>query len=293
MQQQLGSDNEVDLAYVGTKADHIQNFYNYNLFQYGTANQNFPNLGTINYEIYNGSSNYTGLQLHVEHRAKNLILTGSYTWSHTLDDSTGTLALYYDPQASYGNSGQDQRQTFSSSIVYFLPFGRGQRYANNISRPLDWAIGGWQTNLIAIVASGQPVDLSTGFTDSANEPDEVLPIQYPKSISGHWFNPASFSSNIPTYTSPNHITVYTRLGTTLRNQVYGPGQRIVNFSMQKDVHLTDRLNLEMHGDAFNVFNTPQFTNPGSAMNNPQTFGKITGVQSYTNRQIQLAARLVF
>ncbi len=294
LQQQFGSNNVFDIAYVGTKADHLEDFYNYNLFQYGTAKQNFPNLGTITYEIYNGTSNYNGLQLHVEHRAKDLILTGSYAWSHTLDDSTtGTLALYYDPKASYGNSSQDQRQTFSSSIVYYLPVGRGQRYANGISRPLDWVIGGWQTNLIAIVASGQPVDLSTGFTNTANEPDELAPIQYPKGIRGFWFNPSTFSANIPTYTSPNHITVYKRLGNTLRNQVYGPGQRVVNFSLEKNVHLTDRLNLELHGDAFNVFNTPQFTNPGSAMNNPQTFGKITGVQSYTNRQIQLAARLVF
>ena len=48
------------------------------------------------------------------------------------DDSTGafkgqTAALYYDPRASYGNSSQDQRQVFSSSILYLLPFGRGQR----------------------------------------------------------------------------------------------------------------------------------------------------------------------
>jgi hypothetical protein len=294
LQQQFGSNNEVDLAYVGTKADHLSNYYPYNLYQFGTAAQNYPNLGSITYEIYNGSSNYTGLQLHAEHRAKDLIFTGAYTWSHTMDDSTtGTLALYYDPQASYGNSDQDQRQVFSSSIVYFLPVGRGQRYASQISRPLDWVIGGWQTNLIGLVSSGQPDDLSTGFTNSANEPDEVLPIQYKKSISGYWFNPASFSSNIPQYTAPDKITVYTRLGTARRNQIYGPGQRVVNFSLQKDVHLTERLNLEMHGDAFNVFNTPQFTNPGSAMNNPQTFGRVTGVQSYTNRQIQLAARLVF
>lgn len=294
LQQQLGKNNVFDIAYVGTKADHLSDYYPYNLYQFGTAAQNFPNLGGITYEIYNGSSNYTGLQLHVEHRATNLIVTGSYTWSHTLDDSaTGTLDLYYDPQASYGNSAQDQRQNFTTSIVYFLPFGRGQRYANHISRPLDWAIGGWQTNLIAIVASGQPFDLSAGQTQSSNEPDEILPIQYQKSISGYWFNPNSFSANIPQYTAPNKVTVYTRPGTARRNQVYGPGQRVVNFSLQKDVHLTNRFNLELHGDAFNVFNTPQFTNPGGDLNNPQTFGKVTGVQAYTNRQIQLAARMVF
>jgi hypothetical protein len=298
LDQQLGSNNVVDIAYVGTKVDHLANYYNYNLFQFsngplGAANQNFPNLGGITYELYNGTSNYNGLQLHAEHRATSFIATASYTWSHTMDDTPGTLNLYYDPQISYGNSGQDQRQVFSSSLIYYLPFGKGQRYANGISRPLDWVIGGWQTNLIGLVSSGQPFDLSTGATNSSNEPDQILPIQYPKSISGYWFNPASFSSNIPTYKSPNNITVYTRPGTARRNQVYGPGQRVVNFSLQKDVHLTDRLNLELHGDAFNVLNTPQFTNPGNALNDPKTFGRVEGTENYSNRQIQLAARLVF
>ncbi len=296
--QQLSPKDVLNIAYVGTKADHMANYYNYNLFQFGNGplgegNQAFPNLGTITYENYNGTSSYNGLQLSATHRASNLILTASYTWSHTMDDSCGTLCLYYDPKASYGNSGQDQREVFSFSTVYFLPFGRGQRFGNGISREMDWLIGGWQTNIIAMVSSGQPFDLSTGFTDSANEPDEVAPIEYKKSINGYWFNPASFSSNIPTSTNANSITVYTRPGTALRNQLYGPGQRTVAFSMQKDVHLTNRFNLELHGDAFNVFNTPQFTNPGSSMSDPETFGKVTGVQDYSNRQIQLAARLVF
>ena len=46
-----------------------------------------------------------------------------------LDDSPGsalrsTAALYYEPRADYGNSLQDERHVFSSSILYQLPFGR-------------------------------------------------------------------------------------------------------------------------------------------------------------------------
>lgn len=157
---------------------------------------------------------------------------------------------------------------------------------------MDWVIGGWQTNLIALLASGQPFDLSTGLTATGNEPDQIEPVKYPKGIRGYWFDPASFSvANIPTETV-NGNQVYTRFGTARRNQLFGPGQRIVNFSMQKNIHVTDRYSLELHGDAFNVFNTPQFTNPGSTYNQ-STFGKITSVQDNTNRQIQLAARFVF
>lgn len=298
LEQQLAAHDVFDIAYVANKVDHMPSYYNYTLYQFGagaplpTGERYFPNLGNITYEIYNASANYTGLQLQYQHRATNLITTAAYTWSHTLDDNCGTLCLFYNPKISYGNSAQDERNVFSFSTVYFFPFGRGQRFGGQVSRPMDWVIGGWQTNLIALLASGQPFDLSTGLTATGNEPDQISPVRYPKGIRGYWFDPAAFSvANIPTETVAGN-QVYTRFGTARRNQLFGPGQRIVNFSMQKNVHLTDRYSLELHGDAFNVFNTPQFTNPGSTYNQG-TFGKITSVQNNTNRQIQLAARFVF
>lgn len=299
LEQQLTPKDVLDIAYVGTKGEHLSTYYPYNIFQFGTGIQNFPTQGSISYNTYNGASNYNGLQLHVEHRATNLIVTGAYTWSHTLDDSPGafqgsTAPLYYDPHADYGNSSQDERNVFSSSILYFLPFGRGQHFGGGVSRPMDWLIGGWQTSVIGLMSSGQPFDLSTGQTNSANRPDEISPIEYKKSISGYWFNPASFSyKTIPVVSPRQGISVYTRLGTTLRNQVYGPGGRLANFSLQKNIHLTDAYTLELHGDAFNITNTPQFTNPGGNMNDPTTFGVVSGTQNFSNRQIQLAARLTF
>ena len=38
---------------------------------------------------------------------------------------------------------------------------------------------------------------------------------------------------------------------------------MVNFSLQKNLHLTERYTLELHGDAFNLFNSAEFTNPNS------------------------------
>jgi hypothetical protein len=86
--------------------------------------------------------------------------------------------------------------------------------------------------------------------------------------------------------------VYARLGTLGRNQIYGPAYRVVNFSAQKNLHLTERYTLELHGDAFNVFNTPQFTNPNSNLTG-QNFGQVEGTEAYSNREIQLAARFTF
>src|SRR5580698_3367711 len=299
LEQQFGAHNVVDIAYVGTRGSNLSSYYPYNLYQFNTGKQNYPGLGGINYNNYNGISNYDGLQLHAEHRTTSgLVATASYAWSHTLDDSPGafqgqTAALYYDPMADYGNSSQDQRHVFSSSILYPLPFGRGQRFDGNVSLPMDWLIGGWQGSIIALVDSGTPTDLSTGQFAPGNRPDLIGSIAYPKSILGHWFSPASFSGNIPTVNSTLcNCTVYTRLGTLGRNQVFGPGYRTVNLSIQKNLHLAERYTLELHGDAFNLLNTAEFTNPNSNLSG-SNFGQIEGTEVYSNREIQLAARFTF
>jgi hypothetical protein len=301
VERQVGASNVVNVAYVGTRGSRLSTYYPYNMNQFVTGAQNFPGLGGINYNKYNGISNYDGLQLHAEHRATNgLTATFSYAWSHTLDDSGGanqggTSELYYNPMASYGNSAQDIRQVFSSSILYLLPFGRGQRILGNVSRPMDWVVGGWQSSLTAIVQGGTPVDLSTGHYAPSNRPDLTGSIKYPKGINQHayWFDPALFGD--PTsvqHGSVSNAATYTRLGTLGRNQVFGPGYRVVNWSAQKNIHLTDKQTLELHGDAFNLFNTPAFTNPNSNLTGGN-FGQIEGTQIYSQREIQLAARFTF
>jgi hypothetical protein len=296
LQQQLGGRDFVSIAYVGGHADRLSTYYPINNYNFNTTTLPFPNLGGITLNRYGGISWYNALQTHYEHRQGNALLTASYTWSHALDDSGGAfigsvVALASDPRASYGNSGQDQRHIFSSSAVYNFPFGRGQAYGANANRALDLLIGGWQTNIIGQFATGQPFEISTGVNSPGNHPDQVAPIQYPKNIIGDWFNPASFSNNIPTQQA-NGTGVYTRLGTLGRNQVYGAGFRTINLGLQKNLHLTERLALELHGDAFNVLNTPQFTSPISTVSDPN-FGKITGTRQNSARQIQLSSRIVF
>jgi hypothetical protein len=295
-EQQLTSRDVLDIAYVGTKSDHLSTYYSYNLFHFGTGLQNFPNFGSITYNDYNGTANYNGLQLHFEHhQGSNLLITASYAWSHALDNSPGseqgsTAALYYDPQADYGNSLQDERHVFSSSILYKLPFGRGQKLASNVSYPVNLLIGGWQINVIGRMSTGTPLDLSVSGASNSDRPDLVRPMSYPKTINGTWFNTAAFAA-VPTVIA-NGQTVFTRMGTLGRDQVYGPGMRSADLSLQKNFQLIGRCVLELHGDAFNITNTPQFTNPDGGLNDTN-FGKITGTQLDSQREIQLAARLTF
>ena len=240
--------------------------------------------------------------MHFEHRTSSLIATFSYTWSHALDNTVsafgGTspiILLSYDQQANYGNATADQRHNYTSSFVYNLPFGHGQRFGGSAGRPLDLLIGGWQLNNIVLLSTGQPVDLAAaGSSAPGNRPDLIGTIQYPKQILGHWFDPTAFSSQIPTITATDGTgnSIYTRVGTLGRNQVYGPGYRTANLGVQKNVHLTERGTLELHLDTFNLFNTANFAQPNNSLGNASTFGTITGLYGQA-RQVQIAGRFVF
>ena len=125
---------------------------------------------------------------------------------------------------------------------------------------------------------------------NADTPDLTGAISYPKSISGTWFGTSVFAA--PPTVAANGQNVFTRLGTLRRNQLFGPGQRTADFSLQKNIQFGKGYVLELHGDAFNVTNTPQFTNPDGGIND-SNFGKVTSTQSNSQREIQLAARFRF
>ena len=65
----------------------------------------------------------------------------------------------------------------------------------------------------------------------------------------------------------------------------------MDLGLQKNFHVLEGKQLELHGDAFNVTNTPSFANPANVQSG-NVFGAITGERS-TARRIQLAARFVF
>ena len=75
--------------------------------------------------------------------------------------------------------------------------------------------------------------------------------------------------------------------------VTGPGSGPdVDFSLFKNFPLgTERVKLQLRVEAFNVFNTPSFSNP-SATFGTATFGSIDSTL-IPNRQVQVAAKIIF
>ena len=89
-----------------------------------------------------------------------------------------------------------------------------------------------------------------------------------------------------------------RIGNLGRNVLHGPGAVNFDFSLFKTFHLTERHSIEFRAETFNIFNTPQFSNPSGNIAAPATFGKslstITTSSGFaTNRQIQFALRYMF
>ncbi len=306
LQQQITPKDVFSIAYVGTHGDRLATLYNngFALTQYhfGATTRPFPGLTSgLNYFDFDGSSNYNGLQTHYEHRAGNLLATASYAWSHALDNTNSpysgtpvTVLLYYDQAANYGNSTQDERHIASGSFVYTLPFGRGQRFGGGVNHAWDLLIGGWQLNDIVLLSTGQPIDLqASGSAAPTNRPDVIAPIRYPKKLT-QWFDTSAFSNAIPfqTATDGSGTAIYTRVGTLARNAVYGPGNREMEVGVQKNVHLAEGKQLELHGDFFNVTNTANFSNPNNYNGPGANFGVITGLRGEP-REVQVAARLVF
>ena len=291
VQQQVGPATVFSIAYVGNKADHLATGYNYNTVTLDGGPQLFPNLGQIVAQFNNGTSHYNSLQTSLNHRySQGLTLTGSYTWAHNIDDSDGYLGFYavsplyaFDTRINKGNSSLDQRNVFVASALYELPFGKGKMFGSNWNRTLDTIAGGWQINTIVQAETGTPFTVTYpqyggnySIRASANGP-----IPQPHSISGHWFDPTVFFK--PALGTDGNIP---------RNFLHGPGIAQGDVSVFKNISLTERVKAELRAEAFNVTNTPQFTNPDSNVGDG-SFGQISGTRQYSERQLQMAVRFTF
>ncbi len=290
VEQQLDPATVLDVAYVGTKAEHIVTYFPYNFYQFGTGLQNLPNLGTINLQLNSAVSHYNGLQILLRRDLnKGLAVTGAYTWSHSLDNAGGNL-FYFNPRLSYGNSNQDQRHVFSTSILAQLPVGRGHLIGGNVNKGVDYAIGGWQLNTIAQLGTGTPFNVNANGNNPNTEADRVGPVQITHSVTRPYFTTTAFRS--PPTVQANNQTVYTRPGNSEVNQLYGPGTKTVDVSLFKTVPIVERVNAELRAEAYNVLNTPQFTNPDGNLSDGN-FGLITGTRLASERQLQFAVRFTF
>jgi hypothetical protein len=95
-----------------------------------------------------------------------------------------------------------------------------------------------------------------------------------------WFNPAAFATP----------AAYT-FGNAGRNSVYGPPLQTMDLALVRTFRLTEKLNFQLRGEAFNALNKVNLGTPNRFVNTPQ-FGTIT-MPMTPGREIQIGARFSF
>jgi hypothetical protein len=103
-----------------------------------------------------------------------------------------------------------------------------------------------------------------------------------------YFNPSAFCSPV-VVGDDGKATAYGNSGLGI---LLGPGQFNWDASLIKTTKFTERQTLQFRAEFFNLFNHPQFGNPATSRNTPNTFGQIT-TTSTNPRLIQLALKYIF
>jgi hypothetical protein len=81
-----------------------------------------------------------------------------------------------------------------------------------------------------------------------------------------------------------------------RDTIVGPGLATWDFSTLKDTRISERLNLQLRAEIFNLLNRPNFSLPNAVVFTPSgvspTAGAITST-STTSRQVQFGLKLLW
>ena len=299
VQRQLGSNMSASVGYVATHGVHLMTLINLNRQVYNAASgvKPFPGLGDVNLNGTIGNSTYHALQAQLQRRLANGVqFQASYTWSHNIDDSPGTLDQQSDrvDWSNFGheraNSNLDLRHNLVISGLYELPFGKGRTFGGNMSGIANAIAGGWQINPSVSVQSGMPFDLISSYQGLRTRPDLVGSLHELGSIK-KWFDTSAFKDP-PTVNIGGTGTVFARPGNAPRNAFFGPGHAHLDVALFKNFKITERFNAQYRAQFYNVTNHPQFGQPNGDVSSGD-FGTVKSSTFTGERQIEMAFRISF
>ena len=323
IQQQIGSDLVATVAYVGSHAVHqpfqIQDM-NIVLPTFHTSVGYFwptpagsgvrinPNAGQITGLLWDSSSFYDALQIHViRHMRQGLQFGASYTWAKSIDTSSASVVgdqflnstqnlPWFDTSVNRGLSDFDIRHNAVFDAIWQIP---GPPDESGVRRFLS----GWQVGGIYQISSGLPFTPKIGGDPLGLKSSN--PFDFPDRISAPGCESAVNSGNPVHYINtqcfsfPNPAT---RMGNAGRNSLIGPGLSNFDFSLLKNNYIkriSESFNIQFRAEFFNVLNHPNFAPP--VANNTlfsangvavTTAGLITRT-STSSRQLQFALKIVW
>lgn len=274
----------------------------------------YPTFGSIGTGKDIGNSVYNGMVSTLKYVSqRGYFLQASYTLSKSIDNasaffgSSGEAGGIDDANhinLERGPSSFDTRQRFVAVYNMSLPMGPGHQLFGSNNGFTRQVFGGWQTSGILSIQTGQPFTVYNGSTDFsgfnqfADRPDVIGTgrLTQDNGNPDSAFDVTYFSKTPPTG----------RMGTSGRNQYYGPGLLNYDVTASKDFALGERVRLQFRADFFNILNHTNFSNP-VRNESSASFGKITqtvGSATATSvgttagpfggpRQIQFSLRLNF
>jgi hypothetical protein len=257
---------------------------------YTNINVRNPRLGSYNSHLFLFS---------VEKRmAQGFTMLFSYTGGKIISDSLATPVNFgpieqasivgyqngkYNRAAERSIDPTDVSQRGTISLLYELPFGRGQQGWNRL-------IGGWQINTIGIMQTGIPLVVRGANNQRADRPDSTgVSAKLDQRSAQKWFDTTQFVNPTP-FTFGN-------VGKTLSN-VRAPGTVNWDLSFIKNTRITERVNIQFRTEMFNFLNHVNLGIPNTSFspgpdgrNQSGAFGVITSARDA--RTIQLALKLLF
>ena len=196
----------------------------------------------------------------------------------------------YNNTFQWQDSNQPHHRITSAGTLE-LPIGHKKRFFSTVPGPVNTVIGGWQvTGLLTFTGGDYP---RFGNLIVNSNPCSGVP-------SGYYFNPAAFSP-LPanTYVLRSNPEQY--------NCIIGPSFINLDATLQKNIHLTERIQAQLKLNAYNATNKLNLADPDTNINDTGLFGRALyqgapagefGGQTATygnqaGRQLEIGARILF
>jgi hypothetical protein len=221
---------------------------------------------SVDTQVSNGNSWYNALTVNLEKRfSQHFELLASYTWSHSIDDSTD-LQSTLEPQDSRfpglerSNSVNDQRHRWVTSAVFqSSPHKSGETFWNSF-------LSNFTLAPLVELAAGRPYNVITG-TDTRLDlgASEIRPSVVAAGTPGATTSPyipgvafgepaSCHLANFSTFTVPGITPPYGCIGDLGRNAFRMPGFFQFDMRVSKGINFGERFRLDLIADGFNLFN---------------------------------------
>ena len=275
--------------------------YNQQQVPLGSLLTKYPLYGQLYLIGQRGASeSYKDLELQVQKRwSKGYNFLFGYIYiKEKLQINTFNDLTLYNNKLQWQDSNQPHHRLTSAGTLE-LPFGHNKWLFSNVPAAVNTIIGGWQTTGLLTYTSGD----YPRFQDTGNptKPTVIVNSDPCKNVpSGYYFNPAAFS--------PLPANTYVLRSTPLQyNCIIGPSFINLDATLQKNIHLTERVQAQLKLNAYNAFNKLNLADPDTTVTDTGLFGRAiyqgspagefsgqTAVYgNQAGRQLEIGVRLMF